>query len=255
MELMVLVGVGQIAIVLVYRILDTFQTQPVEFWIFFTGNEPAIRRKGVSIGRVSHLDHNKTLILVDGHLNEPALGVGDLLAGVQSVFHLVSQNRTQIYGGDLRKAGRKFHIVLEVNLGAGCLRCGAVDNRVNDVVSTAAHSDVPIGNVQKGVNVFLGFLIPGLFGKPQYRLEVVVKIMDTLGVFLQVLVECLVILLHKAVCLLQHQALRPLLDDGRARAVTVTAEQPHNGRCLLHIEVTDAVGEPYRYAHFVRVGG
>lgn len=52
-----------------------------------------------------------------------------------------------------------------------------------------------------------------------------------------------------------EQALRPLLDDGRARAVTVTAEQPHNGRCLLHIEVTDAVGEPYRYTHFVRVGG
>ena len=97
---------------------------------------------------------------------------------------------------------------------AGRLRCRAVDDSVNDVVSTAAHSDIPIGNIQKGVNVFLGFLIPGLFGKPQYRLEVVVKIVDALGVFLQILVERLIILLHKAVCLLQHQALRPLLIPG-----------------------------------------
>ena len=57
--------------------------------------------KGVSIGGVYHLDHNKTLILADGHLNEPALRVGDLLAGVQSVFHLVSQNCAQINGGNL----------------------------------------------------------------------------------------------------------------------------------------------------------
>ena len=52
-----------------------------------------------------------------------------------------------------------------------------------------------------------------------------------------------------------EQALRPLIDDGRARDVVVTAEQPHDGRCLLHVEVTDAAGEPYRYEHFVRVGG
>lgn len=52
-----------------------------------------------------------------------------------------------------------------------------------------------------------------------------------------------------------EQALRPLVDDGRARAVTVTAEQPHNGRCLLHVEVIDAAGEPYAHEHFVRVGG
>lgn len=217
MERMVFIGVGQVAIVLVYRILDALQPQPVELGIFFIGNEPAICRKGVSIGGVYHLDHNKTLVLADGHLNEPALGVRDLLAGVQSVFHLVSQNCAQIYGGDLRKAGRKLYIVLEVNLGAGCLRRGAVDNRVNDVVSTAAHSDIPIGNIQKGVNVFLGFLIPGLFGKPQYRLEVVVKIVEALGVFLQILVERLIILLHKAVCLLQYQALRPLLIPGGDR--------------------------------------
>ena len=106
---------------------------------------------------------------------------------------------------------------MEVDLRAGRLRCRAVDDSVNDVVSTAAHPNVPIRNVQKGLDIFLSFLIPGLFGKPQYRLEVVVKIVDALGVFLQVLVECLVILLHKAVCLLQHQALRPFLIPGRDR--------------------------------------
>ena len=106
---------------------------------------------------------------------------------------------------------------MEVDLGAGRLRCGAVDDSVNDVVSTAAHSNVPIGNVQKGLDIFLSFLISGLFGKPQYRLEVVVKIVDTLGVFLQVLVERLVILLHEAVCLLQHQTLRPFLIPGGDR--------------------------------------
>lgn len=78
-------------------------------------------------------------------------------------------------------------------MGAGRLCRGAVDNRVNDVVSAAAHPNVPIGNVQKGLDIFLSFLIPGLFGKPQYRLEVVVKIVEALGVFLQVLVERLII--------------------------------------------------------------
>ena len=217
LELVVFIGVGQVAIVLVYRILDALQPQPVELGIFFIGNEPAIRRKGVSIGGVYHLDHNKALVLANGHLNEPALGVGDLPAGVQSVLYLVSQNSSQIYGGDLRKTGRKLHIVLEVDVGASCLRCGAVDDSVNDVVSAAAHSNVPIGNIKQGLDIFLSFLISGLFGKPQYRLEVVVKIVETFGVFLQILVEHLVILLHEAVCLLQHQTLRPLLIPGGDR--------------------------------------
>lgn len=217
MERMVFIGVGQVAIVLVYRILDALQPQPVELGIFFIGNEPAVRRKGISVGGVCHLDHNKTLVLADGHLNEPALGVRDLLAGVQSVLYLVSQNSAQIYGGDLRKTGRKLHIVLEVDVGASCLRCGAVDDSVNDVVSAAAHSNVPIGNIKQGLDIFLSFLISGLFGKPQYRLEVVVKIVETFGVFLQILVEHLVILLHEAVCLLQHQTLRSFLIPGGDR--------------------------------------
>ncbi|MGE9986594.1 phage GP46 family protein [Desulfovibrio sp. SGI.169] len=52
-----------------------------------------------------------------------------------------------------------------------------------------------------------------------------------------------------------EQALQPLLDDGRARAIEVTARQPHNGRCLLHVEVTEAGGAAYGFDHFVRVGG
>lgn len=50
-------------------------------------------------------------------------------------------------------------------------------------------------------------------------------------------------------------ALQPLLDDGRARSIDVTAQQPHNGRCLLHVVVADASGRAYTFEHFVRVGG
>ena len=89
---MVFVGVGQVTVILVHRILDALQPQPVKLGLFFICKEPAIRRKGVSIGGVRYLDHNKTLVLADGHLNEPALGVRDLFAGIQSVFHLVPQN-------------------------------------------------------------------------------------------------------------------------------------------------------------------
>ena len=92
LELVVFVGVGQVTVILVHRILDALQPQPVKLGLFFICKEPAIRRKGVSIGGVRYLDHNKTLVLADGHLNEPALGVRDLFAGIQSVFHLVPQN-------------------------------------------------------------------------------------------------------------------------------------------------------------------
>lgn len=51
-----------------------------------------------------------------------------------------------------------------------------------------------------------------------------------------------------------EQELQGLLDDGRARAVEVSAEQPHDGRCLLHVTVTDATGQRYSYEHFVPVG-
>jgi phage gp46-like protein len=50
-----------------------------------------------------------------------------------------------------------------------------------------------------------------------------------------------------------EQALRPILDDGRAAAIDVTVEQPKNGRLLLLIEVTDAVGRKLTFQHPVKV--
>ncbi len=50
-----------------------------------------------------------------------------------------------------------------------------------------------------------------------------------------------------------EQALAPLLDDGRAKAIRVSADQPHNGRCLLHVEVEDAVGRQTTFHHAVKV--
>lgn len=50
-----------------------------------------------------------------------------------------------------------------------------------------------------------------------------------------------------------EQALQPLLDDGRARSLTVSVEQPHNGRCYFRVEVEDATGSCQTFSHFVRV--
>ncbi|WP_422394525.1 phage GP46 family protein [Pseudomonas poae] len=50
-----------------------------------------------------------------------------------------------------------------------------------------------------------------------------------------------------------EDALKPLLDDGRAEAITVTAEQPHNGWLYLHIEIIDATGNPQVFRQPVRV--
>ena len=48
-------------------------------------------------------------------------------------------------------------------------------------------------------------------------------------------------------------ALKPLLEDGRAETITVSAEQPHNGWLYLHIEIIDATGNPQVFRHPVRV--
>lgn len=49
-----------------------------------------------------------------------------------------------------------------------------------------------------------------------------------------------------------EQALAPLLDDGRAKRITVTTErQP--GRLVLHIEVLDASGRTQTFQHPVKV--
>ena len=50
-----------------------------------------------------------------------------------------------------------------------------------------------------------------------------------------------------------EEALQPLLDDGRASNIVVTHDQPHNGRVILSISVTDSRGEQYTFKHPVNV--
>lgn len=50
-----------------------------------------------------------------------------------------------------------------------------------------------------------------------------------------------------------EQALQPILDAGRATSITVTTEQPHNGRMHLLIEVVAASGETLTFKHPVKV--
>ncbi len=50
-----------------------------------------------------------------------------------------------------------------------------------------------------------------------------------------------------------EQALAPLIASGRARTIRVTAQQPHDGRCLLRIQVEDALGREMTFQHAVGV--
>lgn len=50
-----------------------------------------------------------------------------------------------------------------------------------------------------------------------------------------------------------QQALKPLIDDGRASAVDVETERPGTGWLLLRIEVTTASGQREVFEHPVRV--
>lgn len=50
-----------------------------------------------------------------------------------------------------------------------------------------------------------------------------------------------------------EQALRPILDDGRATAISVDTERPHDGRLLLAIRVTAASGQVVTFKHPVQV--
>lgn len=50
-----------------------------------------------------------------------------------------------------------------------------------------------------------------------------------------------------------EQALQPLFDDGRAKTINISTEQPHNGWLLMLIEVVDASGVPQVFRHLVRV--
>ncbi len=48
-------------------------------------------------------------------------------------------------------------------------------------------------------------------------------------------------------------ALQPIIDDGRATAIDVSVEQPHNGWLRIFIEVTAASGEVLTFQHQVKV--
>lgn len=50
-----------------------------------------------------------------------------------------------------------------------------------------------------------------------------------------------------------EQALAPILSDGRATSISVSTEQPHNGRLHLLIEVIAASGETLTFKHPVGV--
>lgn len=50
-----------------------------------------------------------------------------------------------------------------------------------------------------------------------------------------------------------EQALQPLLDDGRAKKIAITADQPHNGWLDLLIDILDATGNPQVFRQPVRV--
>ena len=50
-----------------------------------------------------------------------------------------------------------------------------------------------------------------------------------------------------------ENALQPLVDDGRAISVTVTASRPRVGWLLLKIQVVDATGQPQHFQHPVQV--
>lgn len=49
------------------------------------------------------------------------------------------------------------------------------------------------------------------------------------------------------------QALKPLLDDGRAESITVDTKQEQPGWLLLLITVTDSSGTPHLFKHPVRI--
>lgn len=50
-----------------------------------------------------------------------------------------------------------------------------------------------------------------------------------------------------------EEALKPLLDDGRASEIVVTHEQPKNGMLYLFIRVTDSRGNPFEFKHPVKL--
>lgn len=50
-----------------------------------------------------------------------------------------------------------------------------------------------------------------------------------------------------------EQALQPILDDGRASSITVTANHPHSGWLVLDIVVVQSNGQIMPFTHRVKV--
>ncbi|QOF68293.1 phage GP46 family protein [Actinobacillus sp. GY-402] len=50
-----------------------------------------------------------------------------------------------------------------------------------------------------------------------------------------------------------QEALQPLIDDGRAKAISISHEQPHDGSLILLIKVTDNRGQIYDFKHHVEL--
>lgn len=59
--------------------------------------------------------------------------------------------------------------------------------------------------------------------------------------------------ISKLACQYSEQALAPLIKDGRAKSIEVTADQPHNGTLLLYVTVEDAQGQTQYFKQPVKV--
>lgn len=58
---------------------------------------------------------------------------------------------------------------------------------------------------------------------------------------------------HRLAAQYASQALQPLLDDGRAKSITVDTKAGQRGWLLLLITVTDNAGTPQTFEHPVRI--
>lgn len=50
-----------------------------------------------------------------------------------------------------------------------------------------------------------------------------------------------------------EEALQPIIDDGRAKSITVTHQMPHNSMIILYIIVVDNRGESFTFEHHLKL--
>lgn len=50
-----------------------------------------------------------------------------------------------------------------------------------------------------------------------------------------------------------QEALQPILDDGRAVAIDIHVEQPHNGRLLMQVRITSADQSQQTFSYWIPV--